>query len=269
LSDVNRKKTVRREPWGWLSVLVGCALLAGPACAQKVDLGAIGDGGASMLWSATFERGDLSEWTGDGQGGTFNENTLVAPAVTTALAHGGRYAGALTFSPTASMPSTNYLFRDQPSPPEAFYSAWFYVPSTIAVANWLSLTHFRESQTGDGNNLTAAWDLNLYPRPDGSLAAQLYDYIHLFNARETTPIPVPVDTWVQFEVYLKKATDDSGQVIVWQDGALILERLGLPTVITDWVQWDAGGAADASTPGPATVYVDDATISTVRIGPGS
>jgi hypothetical protein len=110
VSDVNRKKSVQRESGRSLSVLVGCALLAAPACAQKVDLGVIGDGGASLLWSATFERGDLSEWTGDGQGGTFNENTLVALAVTTAFAHGGRYAGALTFSPTASMPSTNYLF---------------------------------------------------------------------------------------------------------------------------------------------------------------
>ena len=58
-------------------MLAGCAALAA-ACDQHVSLGAIGDGGASMLWRGTFEGGDLSEWTSDGNGGGHVEN---APAV--------------------------------------------------------------------------------------------------------------------------------------------------------------------------------------------
>jgi len=86
-------------------VVLGCALLAAAACDRRVDLGAIGDGGASLLWSATFEPGNLSEWMGDGHGGLFNENINIAlvPTATTTIAHGGRYAGLVTLSPAAAM----------------------------------------------------------------------------------------------------------------------------------------------------------------------
>lgn len=240
------------------------ALLLAPACQQRVDLGSIGDGSASLLWTATFERGDLSEWLADGQGGNFAENTTLAPAPTTIVAHSGRYAGLVTLSPSASMTSTNYLFRDQPSPKAAYYSAWFYVPSTITVSVWLSLTHFRGSMTGDGDNLYALWDVNLYPRVDGSLAAQLYDYTNQKNYRQPVPVAFPVDAWVQLEVYLVKATDASGRIAVWQDGSLIFDDLGA-TVANDWTEWDAGGASDELAPSPAAVYLDDAAISTTRL----
>ena len=73
---------------------------------------------------------------------------------------------------------------------------------------------------------------------------------------------------MQLEVYLSKATGPTGEVTVWQDGVQILERSNIATVSNDWVQWDAGGAADASSL-PASVYMDDAAISLAPIGPGS
>ena len=42
-------------------IIFACASLAAAACGQRVHLGEIGDGGANVLWSATFEPGDLSE----------------------------------------------------------------------------------------------------------------------------------------------------------------------------------------------------------------
>jgi Polysaccharide lyase len=268
---VSAKKNAVRGRVSCSAAGIACALVAlveTSACDRNVYLGNIGDGSASLLWSATFEPGNLSEWTGDEHGGVFSDLNLMS-TVTTAVAHGGRYAGLLTLSPGAGMTSTNYLFRDTPSPKAAYYSAWFYIPSTVAVGTWLSLTHFRGSPTGDGNNPTAAWDVNLYPRADGSLSAQLFDYSKRVNMQEVNPMPVPLDTWVQFEVYFVKATDLTGQIQVWQDGALIIDHLGVQTVKNDWLQWDAGGACDALTSSPATVYVDDAAISTVRVGIGS
>ena len=241
------------------------------ACARQAELGTIGDGPASVIWRGTFEPGDLSEWSGDGEGGSYTQNTPAKPSPTLAMPHNGRYAGLFTIAPTASMASTGYLFRNQPSPAQGYYSAWFYVPSTIAVGNWLSLTHFSGSETGDGRNLAAIWDVNLYPLAGGGLAAQLYDYAGTgFNLRQTTPVPFPTDDWVQLEVYLSKATGPTGEVTVWQDGVQILQRLNVTTVSNDWMQWDAGGAADASTlPSPSVVYMDDAAISLVPVGPGS
>ena len=257
---------------GVVSTMLVACVVAGSACARQAVLGTIGDGSvAGVLWQGTFEPGNLTEWTGDGEGAAYTQNTTAKPMPTMAMFHNGRYAGMFTIAPSASMASTGYLFRNQPSPPQAYYSAWFYVPSTIAVGAWLSLTHFSGSETGDGKNLAAIWDVNLYPLPGGGVAAQLYDYTPPgSNLRQTTPVPFPLDAWVQLEVYLSKATGPTGEVTVWQDGVQILQRLNVATVSNDWVQWDAGGAADASTlPSPAFVYMDDAAISLVPVGPGS
>ena len=157
--------------------------------------------------------------------------------------------------------STSYLYRNQPSPPQGYYSAWFYVPSTITVGSWLSLTHFSGSATGDGKNLSAIWDVNLYPLPGGGLAAQLYGYASKVNTAQTIPVLFPLDTWVQLEVYLSKATGPTGEVTVWQDGVQILQHAGVATAANDWVQWDAGGAAPSVFPSPSYIYMDDAAIS--------
>jgi hypothetical protein len=251
-----------------VSTLLLASALGGPACARQAVLGSIGDGPASVLWRGTFEPGDLSEWTGDGEGSVYTQNAA-KPTATLAMKHNGRYAGLFTIAPTASMTSTGYLFRNQPSPSQGYYSAWFYVPSTIAVGAWLSLTHFSGSETGDGKNLAAIWDVNLYPLPSGSLAAQLFDYLSGVNTRQTVPVLFPFDTWTRLEVYLSKATGPTGEVTVWQDGVQILQKSNLQTVTTDWVQWDVGGAADATTlPSPAFVYMDDAAISLIPLGTG-
>ena len=251
-----------------VATVLGACLLAGSACERQANLGSIGDGPASVLWRGTFEPGDLSEWTGDGKGGVYTQNVDSAdrPSATLTMAHDGRYSGLVTIAPKASMMSTSYLFRNQPSPSQGYYSAWFYVPSTIAVGAWLSLTHFSGSETGDGKNLAAIWDVNLYPLSGGGLAAQLFDYLTGANTRQANPVLFPVDAWTRLDVYLSKATGPTGEVTVWQDGVQILQKSNLVTVSSDWVQWDAGGAADATTlPSPANVYMDDAAISLVPL----
>ena len=188
--------------------------------------------------------------------------------MTVAVAHRGQYAGIATVTPSMGMPSINYLYRNQPSPREAYYSAWFYIPSSTTVRTWLSLIHFRCSQTGDGNNLMAIWDLNLYPRADGSLVAHFYNYVTQANLEQANPVPVPLDTWVHFEVLLLKASDATGHVAVWQDDTPILDATNVATAQTDWVQWDAGGSSTNVEPSPAFIYVDDAAISLNRLGTG-
>ena len=256
-----------------LLAVVAFATFATPACGRHVDLGAIGDGGASILWTATFEPGDLSEWLGDGRGGTYTENVMTFPAVTTDVVHKGKYAGIATVETPNGMPggivSINYLFRNQPSPSQAFYSAWYYIPTTVAVRTYLSLLHFRCSHTGDGNDLFGIWDVNLIPRADGGLQAHLYNFVTKTNVEEPVPTVVPLGTWVHFEIMLLKAADATGRITVWQDGVQILDNPGVMTAETDWVQWDAGVASTDIVPTPSVIYMDDAAISLSRLGPGN
>jgi hypothetical protein len=247
-------------------LFVGCAALAAGGCDERVHLGVIGDGGASLLWRGTFETGNLSEWTSDGKGGTRVENAPSGAVVTQMMGRGGSHAGSVTIAPRMGMDSLNYLYRREPVPQEAYYSAWFYIPSALTVGSWLSLHHFRGSANGDPANLSMIWDVNLYTLPGGQLAAQLGDFVNTFNDQQPFPIPVPRDTWVQFEVLFRKAADLTGRVVVWQDGVQILERAGVVTARSPLVVWEIGVGSDDILPLPATIYVDDAAISLTRLG---
>jgi hypothetical protein len=258
-----------------LLAVVAFAAIGAAACDQHIDLGIIGDGGAAVLWTATFEPGDLSEWTLGKRGGTYTEN-LTDPSTfamaTNAMAHRGQYAGAFPISTPNGMPggpvTKNYLYRDQPSPKQGYYSAWYYIPSSVMVGTYLSLSHFRVSNTGDGNDLAAAFDLNLIPIA-GILRAHLYNFATGNNVEELIPTPVPLSTWVHFEIMFLKASDTSGHITVWQDGVQILDDPPpLTTAVTDWVEWDAGGASTDINPNPAVIYMDDAAISLARLGTG-
>jgi hypothetical protein len=117
-------------------------------------------------------------------------------------------------------------------------------------------------------NVFPSWDVNLYTQPNGSLAAQLYNYVTLVNLQQPNPVAVPVGKWVHFEVYLRKASTPTGEMQVWQDDVLILDAQGVVTAETDWTEWSVGAAANDITPPQGVVYVDDATISVTRLGSG-
>ena len=244
------------------------AALAGAGCDPHVNLGSIGDGSASLLWKATFEPGDLSEWTGDGQGGIFGENEASPPSVVSSPVHRGSKAGVFAITPVGGMLSINYAFRNQLAVPAAYYSAWFFVPSTVAVGSYLSLVHFRGLQA-DGKTVYAIWDVNLTPLGDGTVAAQLFDYVRSIDTPQPVNVRFPFDRWVQLEVFFSKATDATGRLAIWQDGTLILDHPGVATVANDWLQWQVGAASTdlLATKLPAQIYVDDAAISLVRLGP--
>jgi hypothetical protein len=96
----------------------------------------------------------------------------------------------------------------------------------------------------------------------------VWDFFRQRAFAETTPVPVPSGKWVQFEVLLRKATDDTGRFAVWQDGALIVDIENVQTAENDWAQWNVGASSDEIAPSPALIYIDDAAISLVRLGPG-
>ena len=191
---------------------------------------------------------------------------MVAPSASTEIVHQGHFAGKMTFTPMMGMISSNYLFREAPSPAEAYYSAWFYVPSTLNVETWLSIIHFRGSPTGDGRNVFPTWDVNLRIQPDGNLAAQIYNFVTQVNTPQAPPVFFPRDRWVHFEFLLRKTTDASGRVALWQDDVLILDLPGVATVQNGWFQWNIGGSSGSVDPLPGVMYVDDAAISLDRLG---
>ncbi|HXJ23724.1 MAG TPA: hypothetical protein VMT03_26140 [Polyangia bacterium] len=255
----------------WSALLLGVAL-AGVGCNWNANLGSVGDGSVSLLWKSTFEVGNLSEWTADNLGGTEFSNGISRGPGISSMAHRGNHGAEVIVFPTQGMASVSYLYRLQPTPPAAYYSAFFYVPGTIYVpaGSYLSLCHFRSSTTPNGTGVYAAWDVNLYTQANGSLVAQMYDF--KTDMPQSPPVtPFPTDQWVQLEVLLDKAvpTDagtPTGRVAVWQDGKLILDHQDIATVQSSYLEWDIGGTSINIQPDPISIYVDDAAISLVRLG---
>ena len=254
-------------------MLAACVALGATACGRHVylgklaDSGAPGDGGPDILWQATFEPGDLSEWLSDGNGGIYMDNFAAAPVASQDQAHRGAYSGIATFAPMI-VTSFSYLYREQPSPPDAYYGAWFFIPAATQVGSWLSLHHFGYHRTAGAAETTPLFDFNVYPGSDGTLFAHLFDPVTVSNTDQTNPVPVPLAKWVHFEILLHKAADTTGRITIWQDGVQILDITNKVTAPTDWIQWDAGGGSNDIAPSPAAVYFDDATISLTRVGVG-
>jgi hypothetical protein len=244
------------------------AVMLASACGRNVYLGSLGDGGrAGILWQATFEPGDLSEWTADGQGGVYTDGQAPDPVATQDQAHRGQYAGLVVFSP-GSAAAFSYFYREQPSPAQAYYGAWFRLPASLQVRSFLGLLHFGYHQTAGDPNTIAIWDFDLQPESDGSLVPHLYQTGAASPVAAQPAMPVPPATWVHFELLFKKAADATGRIVAWQDGVQIMDVTNVVTAPTDWIQWDVGGGSlDVITPTPLSIYVDDVTISSTRVGP--
>jgi hypothetical protein len=73
--------------------------------------------------------------------------------------------------------------------------------------------------------------------------------------------------WFQTEACLRAAADATGQLTVWFDGTLVFDVAGQAVMPSSYVAWNVGAVAEVISPAPATLYVDDAAISSERLGP--
>jgi hypothetical protein len=81
---------------------------------------------------------------------------------------------------------------------------------------------------------------------------------------------IPVGKWVHLEAYLRQSADFTGQIIVWQDGVEILNQNNVKTRYPYMGnEWALSSYSESISPSPATIYFDDAAISTQRLGPGT
>lgn len=237
------------------------------ACsAQAVGLGRDPD----ILWWTDHETGDLSDW----QRGTHSSwlahgGTL---AVDTQQARSGRFAlDAVASAAPSGSTSAAMLLRTSDLPQAAYYSAWFYLPADIASADYWLIFKFR-SRTSDLTPVEVElWDIDL-TRQGAGLELRVFHHTSTNNpglgevVRPESSLAVPLERWFQVEAYLRAAPDDTGELMVWQDGTLLYDIRG-PSAPSEYLQWSAGSAAQALSQGQARVLIDDAAISLRRLGP--
>ena len=237
--------------------------LGAPACNARLNLG------NSVLWSARHETGDLGEWTQGGLGGTAADMPDAALAISTDVAHGGRYSVKLTNGAVSTYEDA-HLWREDDYPVSAYYSAWFYLPRAYqTTADW-SIMQFQVpsgAPTTDASVVGQLLDVDLRSLPDGDLILSVYDHraAYLRTATPDPAIPVPIGRWFQIEAYYRNAADDTGEVAIWLNGQLNYD-LHRPFGQSP-VYWTVCSKTYGLSPAESIIYVDDAAVSLARVTP--
>jgi hypothetical protein len=241
--------------------LAAAVALAPPSCAPRLDLG------SDLLWSAKHESGDLSEWSTGAPGGGVADTPDATVAVTTEVAHTGKYAVKLTNSAVGAI-KTARLWHQADFPEEAYYSVWYYLPRAYQTSVDWTILQFR-SPTDDPAIISQFMDVDLRSLPGGELILTLFDHRPQY-LRFPTPDPallVPVGRWFQIEVFYRNIPDDTGRFTLWLDGKLNYDIVGRPMTPSKTVYWTPCSVSEDISPTQSEIYVDDAAVSPARLTP--
>ena len=214
------------------------------------------------LWVGDMEEGDLSDWdsNGAGGGGEYNSGGGQSSA-SSRYAHTGDYSAKLTLTDVDSTQGVR-LFRwaEPRAYDELYYSVWYYFPERYTAPDWWNIFQFK-SKTSSLNDPFFLLDVSSQNK------LSLYDWQ---ERRSYTPIvdkEVPVGRWFQLEVFYKSRGDETGAITVWQDGVKLYDVKNVRTRYTDGdSQWSVNNYTANISPNDVDIYVDDAVISTTRVG---
>ena len=231
---------------------------------------------ANTLWSADHETGDLSQWYVGGGGGEFNSRAATSTASEN-VARSGRYSAQLTIETPDESAVRLFRWNESRANPAARYSVWFFFPQRYTAPAWWIIFSFKSRNGTTAND--PFWSLQAGNRPGGAMFVFLNWWGGLsiegphqgeFGGRSyfQTLRDLPVREWTQLEVYLRQSSGFDGQIIVWQDG---VELFSLNNVRTRYPapnganEWSVDNYSEVVVPSPATIYVDDAVISTACV----
>lgn len=251
----------------------------------------------SILWSADHETGNLKQWEPDAKypgGGILNtgDDDVIARASKLAV-HSGKFSAEATISKAIRSANGKRAVRlmrwtDKPwdqegkhFPTSAFYSTWMFLPVKYnpnkyspwdpGDGGWWNVFQFKANDENDVSQ--SVWTLDL-SHDDDKNELQFGLFHHLGETRyyeQKKPRKVPVGRWLHVEAFLKVASDNTGQIIVWQDGVEVLRVENVQTAITKQNEnsvWGVGNYTDhiagGEMEGTATIFFDDAMVSTKR-----
>jgi hypothetical protein len=229
-----------------------------PSSAELPDASSI-DAGVyfEYPWSTSFENGfcDFQE------GGYCYTTGAASYKIVESPVRSGHYAAAFTVIAESDKGTNSRCFRQGALPQEAYYGAWYYIP-TLATnsGNW-NLFHFRGPSPDGGG--TQGWDLSLVNNNNnnGGLRLSVRGYLSNLIVPDMSGAPaIPIGSWFHIVMYLKRAADATGEVSVYQDNNRILDATKLITDNSIFDQWYVGNLADSLNPPEYTLYVDDVTI---------
>ena len=238
--------------------------------------------GDDVLWSADHETGDLSQWTTQGDGQTaFNigdakASTLdlsleatdagMSVEVTADAAHSGTHSLKLSNPGNDDNRETGMEILRVIGPTEdAFYSAWFMLPSDIELSPSITIARLRSrNEAGEVFN---GEELQLRSLPTGGYVLQVFNNNSAF-LREPLPEEPPylaAGRWSQIEARYESRM--SGRLRVWLDGKLVYDLNGRPGATGKDLVLSICNTGEGFNPAPLALFVADVVVSLSRMGP--
>jgi hypothetical protein len=236
-----------------------CALLG---CTDQTQ--SFGDD-PRLLWWTDHETGNLSDWLDKSPPGGFVLPGNSQVVVTQDVAHSGSHSLLIEDeSPT----HRDYALaaRSGPLPPGVYASAWYFLPVALhPVSYWWFVLYRSRHPPYELLSFRDEIRLSFTTRADGSLGTVLV------GEEFGTILPlvdrkIEVGRWFHIETYLRATDGPDGEFDAWQDGELTFHVTGR-MMETTWAEWMTGGVADGLTSAASRLYIDDAAISTERLGP--
>jgi len=249
----------------WLLSLLACA------CSEPLHVG------SDLLWTADTEVGSLEQWTASGSGESLapttgakapNPNQASSIEASTEAAHSGKYAVKLV-NPTGWNDDFEgpELIHTAGTLADAYYSAWFLLPTAQRVDPYITVMRLRAR--GEDGSLNNGEELQLRSLPSGDYVVSVFHNNSSFLLEPVAnPAPhVQADRWFQLEA--RYEAQSGGRLRVWVDGTLYYDLTGRPGAAGPEVVLSVCNVGKASTPAntPVLLFVDDAAISSSRVGP--
>jgi len=244
-------------PLGTLAVLNATVTSIGPGPLRMFWRKISGPGVVAFAheqFNSSFEDGTTSEWDGDGGG-----QSIGGASVSQDVAHSGSHSW-MGYNDPALPDPLNYsakLLRWRFNDAEAYYSAWFYWPSSYGVTdtgnNYVNIFQWKEG----GAPFDPPW-IVIAKNFSGVDEFGIHDYLGANLIR--TGIAIPKNTWFNITAYMKASTT-AGQLIVWIDGQLAYNQSGLNTLgSASTLMWGVGNYGTPGIGPGKQLYVDDATV---------
>lgn len=244
------------EPSLLVGDLLECSASQGGAAPRNAN-GTLNDGPLPAPWQTSFEDGfcGFKQQAGFCYSDPDSSYRLVTEPV-----HTGQFAAAFEMLPSdRGGPRQTRCVREGRLPSEAYYSAWYYVPSSLTAAHSWNLFHFQGGTPGE--RPVNLWDVSM-DDSSGVMTAFVLNMMKDDHYAISVPTPIPLDRWFHLEFYLKGAADTTGEVALYQDGEELLRVTGIVTNDTPFTQWYVGSFAGAVPPNSPTssLYVDDVSV---------
>ena len=237
---------------------------------------------SALYWSADTETGNASQWDlgKPWTSGKYSWKIVTQPSPV----HSGKYAISSTIDTSKGESGVRWARREVPglknTLPDAYYSAWVYLPSTFN-SYWFMLMQWK---TGNEIGSDPVKSINLEQK-NGAMYLGLYDFVGTdgkYNTsgsgmKQRASMPFPTDQWVHLEAYYDWSTAKTGSVVAYQDGVEVLRQMDAITLYSGstydkvkdqfgYYQWAVNNYGGKLNPSPYTLYIDDAAISRLQLG---